>query len=110
MSAINPPKTPSKPADNPPNNLPVSGKPSIMQFPCQVPVTAIGVRVDGLAQAISRCVSGVIADFDPATIEMRPSKAGTYLAVAFTVTAGSMSQLEALNDALKAHPLVKYVL
>ncbi len=81
-----------------------------MQFPCQVPVTAIGVRVDGLAQAISVCVSTVVADFDPATIEMRPSKAGTYLAVAFTVWMHSMAQLEQLNEALKAHPLVKYVL
>jgi putative lipoic acid-binding regulatory protein len=41
---------------------------------------------------------------------MRPSKAGTYLAVAFTVTVNSMLQLEHLNTVLKAHPLVKYVL
>jgi putative lipoic acid-binding regulatory protein len=83
---------------------------TIMQFPCHVPVTAIGVRVDGLAQAISQCVSTVVVSFDPSTIEMRPSKAGTYLAVAFYVWVDSMLQLEALNDALKAHPLVKYVL
>jgi uncharacterized protein len=83
---------------------------SVMKFPCDVPVTAIGVRVDGLAQAIAQCVSTVVTDFDPATIEMRPSKAGTYLAVAFMVRAQTMAHLEALNTALKAHPLVKYVL
>jgi putative lipoic acid-binding regulatory protein len=83
---------------------------TIMQFPCEVPVTAIGVRVDGLAQAISECVRSVVADFDASTIEMRPSKQGTYLAVAFMVNATSMPHLEALNEALKAHPLVKYVL
>ncbi len=88
----------------------VAAKESIMQFPCTVPVTAIGVRVDGLAQAISECVATVVASFDPATIEMRPSKAGTYLAVAFSVSVDSMVQLEQLNDVLKAHPLVKYVL
>jgi uncharacterized protein len=93
-----------------PTALPLASKESIMQFPCQVPVTAIGVRVDGLAQAISECVSGVVASFEPETIEMRPSKAGTYLAVAFSVWVDSMAQLEALNDALKAHPMVKYVL
>jgi putative lipoic acid-binding regulatory protein len=105
MSEIKIPQQPNAPA-----TLAVAAKESIMQFPCDVPVTAIGVRVDGLAQAISVCVSGVIASFDASTIEMRPSKAGTYLAVAFSVHAISMAQLEQLNEALKAHPLVKYVL
>lgn len=92
------------------NIIPQAVPESIMQFPCDVPVTAIGVRVDGLAQAIAECVSTVVTDFDATTIEMRPSKAGTYLAVAFTMRATSMVHLEALNTALKAHPLVKYVL
>jgi uncharacterized protein len=104
MSAVTPPSNTVIGAPT------VAAKESIMQFPCAVPVTAIGVRVDGLAQAISECVATVISDFDPSTIEMRPSKAGTYLAVAFSVWALSMVQLEQLNDALKAHPLVKYVL
>jgi uncharacterized protein len=90
--------------------IPHAAPESVMKFPCDVPVTAIGVRVDGLAQAISQCVSTVVKDFDASTIEMRPSKAGTYLAVAFMVRAESMVHLEALNTALKAHPLVKYVL
>lgn len=83
---------------------------TIMQFPCEVPVTVIGRQVEGLVQAISDCVHSVITDFNAHTIEMRPSKAGTYLAVAFTVTTSSMVQLEHLNTLLKAHPLVKYVL
>jgi uncharacterized protein len=104
MSAVTPPPNTAVGAPI------VAAKESIMQFPCTVPVTAIGVRVDGLAQAISECVATVVASFDPATIEMRPSKAGTYLAVAFSVWVDSMVQLEQLNDVLKAHPLVKYVL
>jgi uncharacterized protein len=91
-------------------NAPITTQKTIMQFPCAVPVTAIGRQVEGLAQAISDCVKTVINDFNPHTIEMRPSKAGTYLAVAFTVTVHSMAQLEQLNDVLKAHPMVKYVL
>ncbi len=89
---------------------PVAVKDSVMKFPCDVPVTAIGLRVEGLAQAIAECVSTVVTSFDHSTIEMRPSKAGTYLAVAFMVHVDTMLQLEALNTALKAHPLVKYVL
>jgi putative lipoic acid-binding regulatory protein len=81
-----------------------------MQFPCSVPVTAIGVQVEGLVQAISDCVGELIPTFNPNTIEMRPSKTGRYLAVAFTVPVESMAQLEALDVRLKAHPWVKYVL
>jgi putative lipoic acid-binding regulatory protein len=92
------------------NIAPIAAKESVMKFPCDVPVTAIGVRVDGLAQAISQCVSTVVKQFDATTIEMRPSKAGTYLAVAFMVHVETMMQLEELNTVLKAHPLVKYVL
>ena len=92
------------------NLIPQTVPEGIMKFPCDVPVTAIGVRVDGLAQAIAECVLTVVTDFDASTIEMRPSKAGTYLAVAFTVHVTSMVHLEALNTALKAHPMVKYVL
>lgn len=85
-------------------------KKTIMQFPCAVPVTVIGKQTDGLVQAIVACVSNIMSDFDARTIEMRPSKAGTYLAVAFVVTAQSMDQLEYLNEQLKAHQMVKYVL
>jgi uncharacterized protein len=94
-----------------PVNLPaVTPQESVMKFPCDVPVTAIGVRVDGLAQAISACLATVVKNFDASTIEMRPSKAGTYLAVAFMVHVETMAHLEELNTVLKAHPLVKYVL
>ncbi len=92
------------------NLTPIATPDSVMKFPCDVPVTAIGVRVDGLAQAISECVSTVVKSFDASTIEMRPSKAGTYLAVAFMVRVETMMHLEELNTVLKAHPLVKYVL
>lgn len=92
------------------NIIPQAVPESIMKFPCDVPVTAIGVRVDGLAQAIAECVSTVVKTFDATTIEMRPSKAGTYLAVAFMVHVDTMAHLEELNTVLKAHPLVKYVL
>lgn len=86
------------------------GAVSVMVFPCEVPVSAIGLRVEGLAQAIADCVATLIPSFDARTIEMRPSKNGKYLAVAFPVWVQSKAELEALNVALLAHPMVKLVI
>jgi uncharacterized protein len=85
-------------------------KESLIQFPALVPVTAIGKRVDNLAHSIATTVHTVVADFDPATIELRASKANNYLAVAFTVRFENKAQMEALDAALRANPLVKVVL
>jgi putative lipoic acid-binding regulatory protein len=48
--------------------------------------------------------------FDPATIELRPSKGGNYLGVTLSVTATSREQLDDLYRALTSHPMVKIVL
>jgi putative lipoic acid-binding regulatory protein len=48
--------------------------------------------------------------FDPATVEMRPSKAGNYMGLTFTINATSREQLDNLYRALHAHPLVSVVL
>ena len=49
-------------------------------------------------------------DFDPATMEMRPSKAGTYLSLTVTINARSREQLDALYRDLSGHPMVMMVL
>jgi putative lipoic acid-binding regulatory protein len=83
---------------------------SLLTFPSTVPVTAIGKRVDNLAQEISATVRTIVPGFDPATIELRASKANNYLAVAFSVYFESRAQMDELDAALRAHPLVKLVL
>jgi putative lipoic acid-binding regulatory protein len=49
-------------------------------------------------------------DFDPASVEMRPSSAGNYLSVTVTIEARSREQLDALYRALTGHPKVMMVL
>jgi uncharacterized protein len=83
---------------------------SLLTFPSTIPVTAIGQRVDNLAQEISAAVRAIVPGFDPATIEMRASKGNNYLAVAFSVHFESREQLDAVDAALRAHPLIKIVL
>jgi uncharacterized protein len=83
---------------------------SLLTFPSTIPVTAIGQRVDNLAQEISATVRAIVPTFDPTTIEMRASKGNNYLAVAFSVHFESREQLDAVDAALRAHPLIKIVL
>lgn len=70
----------------------------------------MGKQVDGFADAIVAVVLAHAPDFDPATIELRPSRAGNYLSVTATIHADSREQLDALYRALTAHPLVSLVL
>jgi putative lipoic acid-binding regulatory protein len=59
-------------------------------------------------------VTGIVRkhapDFDAATVEMRPSRQGTYLSVTCVVRATSREQLDALYQELCDHPDVVMVL
>lgn len=83
---------------------------TLLEFPCDFPVKVMGATRDDFAQAVVEVVVGHAPDFDPATVEMRPSKAGNYLSLTCTVRATSKVQLDALYRALTAHPFVKIVL
>ena len=83
---------------------------SLLEFPCDFPLKIMGANAADFAQAIALVVNRHAPDFDPASMEMRPSKAGNYLALTCTVRAVSQAQLDALYRELTAHPMVKVVL
>ena len=83
---------------------------TLIEFPCDFPIKVMGLAQEGFVQAIADVVLKHAPDFDAATMEMRPSKAGTYLSLTCTVHATSKAQLDALYRALTSHPLVKVVL
>jgi putative lipoic acid-binding regulatory protein len=85
-------------------------KATLLEFPCDFPLKIMGASDPGFAQAIAEAVLRHAPDFDVATMEMRPSKAGNYLSLTCTVRAVSQSQLDALYLELTAHPMVKVVL
>ena len=82
----------------------------LLQFPTDFPIKIMGAAAEGFAQAVLAVVLRHAPDFDAATMELRPSKAGNYLSVTCTVRAVSQAQLDALYRELSAHPLVKVVL
>ena len=83
---------------------------TLLEFPCDFPIKIMGATRDGFAQAVLEVVVKHAPDFDAATMEMRPSKAGNYLSLTCTVRATSKAQLDALYLELTAHPMVKIVL
>jgi putative lipoic acid-binding regulatory protein len=70
----------------------------------------MGKAADGFAQAVADVVLKHAPDFDAASMEMRPSKAGNYLSLTCTIRAVSQAQLDALYRELSSHPMVKVVL
>jgi putative lipoic acid-binding regulatory protein len=70
----------------------------------------MGRKERGFAQAVTAIVLKHASDFDPATVEMRPSRQGRYLSVTCVVRATSREQLDALYRELCDHPGVVMVL
>ncbi len=83
---------------------------TLLEFPCDFPIKIMGARVDEFAQAVVGVVVRHAPDFDAASVEMRPSSKGNYLALTCTIRALSQAQLDALYRELSSLPLVKVVL
>jgi uncharacterized protein len=70
----------------------------------------MGRKERGFARAVTDIVLKHAPDFDPATVQMRPSRQGKYLSVTCVVRATSREQLDALYRELCDHPSVVMVL
>ena len=83
---------------------------SPIEYPVDFPIKVMGKNAPGFAQAVTAIVQRHVPDFDPATIEMRPSRQNTYLSVTCLINAKSREQLDALYSELSGHPGVVMVL
>lgn len=70
----------------------------------------MGRKQPGFAQTVAEIVTRHAPDFNPATVEMRPSRQGRYLSVTCVLRATSREQLDALYQELCDHPSVVMVL
>ena len=82
----------------------------VLAFPCEFPIKVMGRTQAGYAQAVIEVVVRHAPDFDPATLEMRPSREGKYLSLTCTIHAVSREQLDELYRELCDHPMVTMVL
>ncbi len=90
--------------------MPVVADGSPLAFPCDFPIKVMGRKQPRFVQAVTGIVRKHAPDFDAATVEMRPSRQGTYLSVTCIVRATSRQQLDALYQELCDHPDVVMVL
>ena len=81
-----------------------------LAFPCDFPIQVMGRRQPRFAQSVIEVVRKHAPDFDPATVEIRPSRQDNYLSVTCTVRATSREQLDALYKDLCDQPNVVMVL
>ena len=79
---------------------------SPLAFPCEFPIKVMGRKAPRFAQTVIDIVRRHAPDFDAATVELRPSRQGTYLSVTCVIRATSREQLDALYQELCDHPSV----
>jgi putative lipoic acid-binding regulatory protein len=91
-------------------NISQSEDESLIEYPSDFPIKVMGKAVPDLVEELTAIVLEFDPSFNLATIERRPSKAGNYLGLTFTVRATSRPQLDGLYRALHAHPAVSVVL
>ena len=89
---------------NPPENR------SLIEYPSSFPIKVMGAKAEGFVEAIVSVAQRFDPVFDPATVELRPSREGNYLGITITITATSREQLDELYRTLSSHPMVKIVL
>ena len=83
---------------------------SLIEYPSAFPIKVMGAKADGFVEAVVAVARHFDPVFDPATVELRPSREGNYLGITITITATSLEQLDELYRTLSSHPMVKVVL
>ena len=96
--------------ENEPNENKPLEQETLLEFPCEFPIKIMGARVDHFAQTVLEVVLRHAPDFEPGSMQMRPSSKGNYLAITCTLNATSQLQLDNLYRELSSHPMVKVVL
>lgn len=88
----------------------MSEQPSLIEYPCDFPIKIMGKAEQDFVPTVLTIVKFHAPDFDAETMSIRTSKNGTYLGLTCTIRATSRLQLDALYQALSAHPLIAVVL
>lgn len=85
----------------------------LLEFPALIPVKAVshkGITESEFIQAMLDVTAQLVPGFHSGLLSIRASNGGNYYAVTLSVTVQSPEQFHALDQALRAHPLVRMVL
>jgi putative lipoic acid-binding regulatory protein len=82
----------------------MSEKESLLKFPCQFAIKAMGKSSAELDIVVVEIVRCHIVDIKEGAVTTRPSKDGNYTAVTILIEATSKQQLDAIYQDLSDHP------
>jgi putative lipoic acid-binding regulatory protein len=77
---------------------------SLLEFPCQFPIKAMGKHSDDFDAIVVEIVRRHVPDILEGAVTTRPSKGGNYLSVTVMIEAHSREQLDAIYMGLTACP------
>ncbi len=80
----------------------MSEKETLLEFPCQFPIKAMGRAHDDFQALVVSLVSKHVPDLGDSAVKCRDSQGGKYLSVTITVTATSREQLDNIYRELTA--------
>jgi putative lipoic acid-binding regulatory protein len=77
---------------------------SLLEFPCQFAIKAMGKSRDDFDAIVVEIVRRHVEDLREGAVTCRPSRAGTYTSVTVMIEATSREQLDAIYQGLTDHP------
>ncbi len=80
-----------------------SDQETLLEFPCEFAVKAMGLNEPGFHETVVQIVRKHCHDLGEGCSKTRPSKNGKWLAVTVTINATSKTQLDAIYMDLTAH-------
>lgn len=75
---------------------------TLLEFPCEFPVKAMGLACDELEVAVIEIVNRHVENLAEGALKMKSSKTGKYTAITVTITAHSKEQIDAIYMDLTA--------
>lgn len=76
---------------------------TLLQFPCQFPIKAMGLSSDTFDLTVIQIVRKHVPDIHEGAVKTRPSKGGKYTSVTVIIEATSKAQLDAIYVDLSSH-------
>ena len=83
-----------------------NNKDSVMEFPCNFPIKALGIARDDFDSLIVEIVRKHYPDITEGAVKTKPSRQGKYISVTVTIEAQSREQLDNIYLELTAHERV----
>lgn len=80
------------------------------EFPGAFELSAMGASDAGIAEALPALVEGAGAQVLAGSLSTHPSSNGNYVAVRISFLAASREQLDAVHDAVRTYPGVKWLI